>query len=331
MNAMQLMEAMTNIDGSLIENVQPKSKRSGKTVARIMLLAAVIAALSMSVLAAKEITNWFEAYFGRFSEEPLTENQIAFIDENTTETVQSQTSNGYTVTLESAISDGRNALIKLKLTAPEDTKLDALNYFPGNDEPLTAITDGKTTVANGGWGTSEDHDGKDNTVDILCHLRDCVKDHTHWKLQITELKGTYNENVGTSDFRQWEETIVTGLWEFEVFFPESGKEERELITEPVPGKVNIGLNKDWYLDVFITSFKLRAMSAEITYEYLEPTHGAGDFDEIFVVMKDGSRMMLIPSQGHPGSCTYDTRSPIILSDAAHVLLPDGTKLPIPQS
>ena len=103
----------------------------------------------------------------------------------------------------------------------------------------------------------------------------------------------------------------------------------ELIEEPNPGKVNIGLNKDSYHDVMITSLKLRAMSAEITYEYMVPVHGAGDFDPIYVVMKDGSQILMLPRTGTPTNCTYHFAVPVILSDADYVLLPDGTKLPIP--
>jgi len=111
-------------------------------------------------------------------------------------------------------------------------------------------------------------------------------------------------------------------------FSDEGFHEIELIKEPIPGEVNIGLNKDSYHDVMITSFKLRTMSAEISYEYVVPVHGAGDFDPIYVVMKDGSQIMLLPRSGTPVSCTYHFAVPVILSDADYVLMPDGRKLPI---
>ena len=118
------------------------------------------------------------------------------------------------------------------------------------------------------------------------------------------------------------------VWEFQIEFSSDGFQEIELIQEPIPGEVNIGLNKDSYHDVMITSFILRPMSAEITYEYVVPVHGAGDFDPIFVVMKNGDEIMLLPKSGTPVKCTYHFAAPIILSDADHVRLPDGTKLPI---
>ena len=48
MNTMLLLEAMTNIDGALIENAQPKRKKANKSITRIILLAALIAALTMT-------------------------------------------------------------------------------------------------------------------------------------------------------------------------------------------------------------------------------------------------------------------------------------------
>ena len=71
------------------------------------------------------------------------------------------------------------------------------------------------------------------------------------------------------------------------------------------------------------------MSAKIVYEQVEPSHGAGDFDPIYGVMKDGSEHMLLPQSGSPTHSEYHFATPIILSDADHVRLPDGTKLPIP--
>lgn len=338
MNAVLLLEAMTNIDGDLIENAIPLRKSKGKPVVRILLLAALIAALAMTVFAAKEITNWFESYFAKYSEEPLSEEQIIFIDENTINLTQSQTYGGYTLSVESAISDGNNGFIKLKLTAPEHVVLDAANYFPGNDEYLTTeeeTTDGWIGTSLG-CGIVEDDDDLDNTVSLMIYIRGCVRDRTKWRLYITRIKGTYFENPGTDEFRQWDEVVAVGFWDFDIIFSETGKEELQLITEPIPGRVNISLGEPMYKDVMITSLKLRAMSAEINYEYLEPEiiNGeyripAGEFDPIYVVMKDGTEVWMANEGGYPGGLTFQFLAPIVLEEVSHVLLPDGTELPIP--
>ena len=325
MNAMQLLEAMTNINADLIENARLEPKKSGKVITRIVLLAALIVTLTLSAFATEEISNWFMEYFSRYTE--LTENQIAFIEENTTDISQSQTWSGYTVEVDSAFSDGSYSIIKLKLIAPEGVNLDAVNYFPGNDSPLVPTGEGHLTGWNGGWGCYVD-DAAPNMAEITCTIREGIDNRTNWILRIEDLYGTYEENIGTENYRQWTELVAEGVWEFTIVFSDDGYQEIELIKEPIPGQVNIGLNKDSYHDVMITSFKLRAMSAEISYEYVVPVHGAGDFDPIFVVMKNGDEIMLLPKSGSPVNCTYHFAAPIILSDADYVRMPDGTKLPI---
>lgn len=324
MNAMHLLEAMTNIDSAIIEKAAVQKKRSGRTVTRILLLAALIAALTMSAFAASEAVNWFKDYFARWG---LSDNQIAFIEENTTDIQNSQTCNGYTITVESAFSDGTESMIKLKLIAPEDVKLDAVNFFPGNDDCLVPTGEEHLTQWNGGWGYYVG-DEYTNVADIIFKIHEPIGERTHWTLRIEDIYGTYEENIGQADYRQWTELLVEGVWEFPIVFSDEGYCEIELIKEPIPSQVNIGLNKDSYHDVMITSFKLRAMSAEISYEYVVPVHGAGDFDPIYVVMKDGSRIKLLPRGGSPVKCTYHFAEPVILSDADYVLMPDATKLPI---
>ena len=287
MNAMYLLEAMTDIDPQLIENAQSQPKRSGRPVTRILLLAALIAALTMTAFAATEAVNWFKEYFGRWE---LSDNQIAFIEDNTTNLTQSQTCNGYTITVESAFSDGIESIIKLKLIAPEGVCLDACNFFPGNDDCLIPTGEEHLSGWNGGWGYYVG-DEKTNVADIVFTIHEDIGTRTNWTLRIENIYGTYEENIGTEDYRQWTELVAEGTWEFSIVFSDEGITELELIQEPVPGKVNIGLNKDSYHDVMITSLKLRAMSAEITYEYVEHVHGAGDFDPIYVVMKDGRQII----------------------------------------
>ena len=325
MNAIQLLEAMTNIDGALIENAQPKPRKSDPSITRIILLAALIAALTVSALAAEEISNWFMSYFSRYSE--LSDSQITFIEDNTTDISKSQTCNGYTIEVESAFSDGSESIIKLKLIAPEGVKLDACNFFPGNDAVLVPTGEEHLTQWSGGWG-SYVNESTPNIAEITCTIREGIGSRTNWTMRIEDIWGTYEENIGEPSYRQWTELLVEGVWEFQIEFSDKGFQEIELIKEPIPGEVNIGLNKDSYHDVMITSFILRPMTAEITYEYVVPVHGAGDFDPIYVVMKDGSEHMLLPKSGSPVQCKYHFAAPIILDDADYVLMPDGTKLPI---
>lgn len=326
MNAMHLMEAMTNIDGQLIENAKPRPKKNKGNMTRFILIAALIGTLAVSALASEEIATWFKDYFSRYTE--LSQNQIAFIEDNTTDISQSQTCNGYTIEVDSAFSDGSYSIVKLKLIAPEEVTLLATNFFPGNDGVFVPTGEEHLNEWSGGWGCYVD-DETPNVAEITCTIRDKIGKRTNWTMRIEDIYGTYEENIGTSDYRQWTELVAEGVWEFQIEFSAEGFQEIELIKEPIPGQVNVGLNKDSYHDVMITSFILRPMTAEITYEYVVPFHGAGDFDPIFVVMKDGSEIMLLPQSGSPIQSKYHFAAPIILDDADYVLMPNGTKLPIP--
>lgn len=326
MTAMDLLEAMTNIDGSLIENARPSSRKSGKTLGKLFLIAAVITTLTISAFAAEEIAIWFKDYFSQYSE--LSQNQITFIEDNTTDISQAQTCNGYTVEVDSAFSDGSQSIVKLRLIAPADVTLLATNFFPGNDWVFVPTGEEHLTQWNGGWRCEVD-DATPNVAEITCYIRENIGNRTHWTMRIEDIYGTYEENIGTSDYRQWTELLVEGVWEFQIELSDEGFRELELIKKPISGQVNVGLNKDSYHDVIITSFILRPMTAEITYEYVEPFHGAGDFDPIFVVMKDGSEIMLLPKSGSPTCSKYHFAAPIILDDANYVSMPDGTKLQIP--
>jgi len=329
MNTMRLLEAMTNIDSTIIEKAQIQPKRSSRSVGRILLVAALIAMLAITAFAAGEAVNWFKDYFTGNANTELTPNQIIYIEENTTDLTQSQTCNGYTIAVESAFSDGTDGIIKLKLIAPEGVKLDAINYFPGNDGCLTPVGEETVSQWNGGWGCVREGT-PENEVNIIFTLHNIIDGRTHWKLSIEDICGTYEENPGEANYRQWTELVAEGKWEFDIVFSDNGIQEIEMIQQPVEGEVNIALNKESYHKVMITSLKLRALSAEITYEFLEPTHASGEFDAIFVVMKDGSQIMMLPKSGYTGFCTYHFAVPIILTDVDYVLLPGGIKLPVPQ-
>ena len=171
-------------------------------------------------------------------------------------------------------------------------------------------------------------DAAPNEAEITGYIHEVIGDRTNWILRIEDIYGIYEENVGQENYRQWTELLAEGIWEFSIDFSDEGFKEIELIKDPVPSEVNISLDKGSYHAVTITSFKLRAMSAEITYKYVESVHEAGDFDPIYVVMRDGSEIMLLPESGSPTRRTYTFAAPIILGDADYVLMPDGTKLPV---
>lgn len=333
MNTVNLMEAMNNLDSGILEKAYFGEKRKAKTGTKILLVAALVALLMVTAVAAVETVNWFVDYFQTASENNLSDEQITFIEEITSDLQGSQTCNGYTIAVESAISDGTYGFIKLRLTAPEDVTLGATNYYPENiDTCLIAKEEGKPNSCGAGWGMVEDNDGKENTTGLIVIVRKGLNDRLLWQLKVENLMQTCEKNIGQPDYAQWTELVAEGQWIFDIVFEDGASRELEMIREPILSEVDISLGeKSIYRQVKITSIKLKALSAQITYEYVEPTHGAGDFDPIYVVMKDGSKCFMSPSSGHPGVMTFNFYSPVILDEVDHILLPSGEKLFAPEA
>lgn len=341
MKSEKLLEAMTDIDSRVIWNAvhdEPQQHRTRRWSSLILIAAAILAAMALTAFAADDIANWFRSFFADLSQGGLSKSQIEYIDKNTSEIAQSQTQEGYTITVESAFTDGRSAYIKMILTAPEGTVLDAENYSP-EDIGYVSNEDGAVIPFDSGWGLITDNDDRENTVGMLCTIYNAAQFQKagKWVFKIENLNATYSRNAGRDDYEMWHETVAEGLWIFEIELKDAMNEEIELISEPIPCRIDIGLgdldgNKvEQYVGVTITSFKLRAMGAEMTYEFDEYVYAAGEFDDIYIVMKDGRQILMKTKTCAIGSNTFLFLEPVIFSEIDHILLPGGTKLPLPEN
>lgn len=137
------------------------------------------------------------------------------------------------------------------------------------------------------------------------------------------------------------EILSEGVWDFTINFAEHS-EGVELISEPVFTKADVYRQNEedmfdvrhTYEDVKVTSFVLNPLSAVITYE----SDGDARFSDwqenrIYAVMKDGARVELKEGLSDPllngGYNTLDAESPIIVEEVDHILMADGTKIPMP--
>ena len=129
---------------------------------------------------------------------------------------------------------------------------------------------------------------------------------------------------------------VEGEWSFDITFDEGNSDYREI--EFVTDSTTMAAITGWALDgtdifgdVEVFSFSLRAMSATIRYNF----DGTVDFNRydmpMYVVMKDGSRIELKSTGGNPGVTWYTLESTIDVDHVDHILLMDGTKLPVPET
>lgn len=141
--------------------------------------------------------------------------------------------------------------------------------------------------------------------------------------------------------------LVEGEWKFTVPFDVQEKESVELITEPVMTEAEVSrwMGEDHLTcdissgieQVKLTSFVLTPFGATIEFEGNDETVSGALFawkdyyghDDrcIYAVMKDGSRIELYT---HYVGTDLATDTPIVLSEVDHILLADGTKLPMPE-
>jgi len=226
--------------------------------------------------------------------------------------------NGYTVSLKSAQTDGCVLWLVLSVSGPEGTDLSQASYGGLS----LAILDTKIT-GHGGSGWMDDGDGLANTRDILLQWRFSTGDDTPPATKDTVLN-VYFEDIcwnGWNDGEQ-ETLLCEGVWNFDVTFENSDFREIELLSQPVTAKACIGWKADGsdaFEELEVTSLKLRSLSIDLTCEKVGADFFCFTGASSYAVMKDGSRIPFYSSE-------FPT--PIDLDQVDHILLADGTKLPV---
>ncbi|MBQ8835089.1 MAG: DUF4179 domain-containing protein [Oscillospiraceae bacterium] len=327
----KLLEAMTDLEDYDIMTAKKQTpRRRAGTRKFVVLVAAVVAMMAMTVTAFAAVSGaaWFKDFFRQETAEQLTQGQLTYIDDNTKDIGQSVTQNGYTMTLESALSDGYVAYIKLKFEGPEGTVLDADQYFPTyKKRNFLYATDGRTVSLVGRWDMMDDGDAQDNAVSILFTWAGSgFGDDVAWKLELEDIYAVYDREDGSSE----EKMVAEGLWSFDLIFSDLSGEEVEFVSEPFAyhEEVQLSETETYYFDFQITSLKLRPLSAVIYKRRLDG-NVPELFSEMIVVMKDGSTVSM---HGHTGSeeiteCILD--APIDLDEVDYILFPNGTTIPMP--
>ena len=199
MTSMELLELLGSVRDPYVLEAGEKSTASRKTYPpkRIFLIAAMIAlSLLLVGCTVAYVNGWFTDFFAARSEEPLSSEQINFIQENEQIIMESQTKGDWTVELKSAICDGETAYVIFGITAPEDIDLEEANIttytdsddiIPGNHPSMVYDPKSRTMFAtsigieaglgNGSpehniiWGAGRkwvaDNDGRTNTLNYV--------------------------------------------------------------------------------------------------------------------------------------------------------------------
>lgn len=350
-NAMKLLDAIGQIQDTYIMDAHSDVSKSAFLRKRFFLIAAIVAVLLLAGCAAYA-WHWYTAFFTTQRKEPLSNSQISYINENAQDIHESQSNNGYTIELKSAIAESKSAYITLGVTAPEDVDLSSVL----GDEKLVfrkfyVRPVGSELSANLSYRIMDDGDGKNNTVNIVLGilpgglLEDDARfgEGSPWEIILEDMEITghdreYEEELlrtkyaGMTDYMLEDDEaarvlfrtlLAEGKWEFEVELSFADHEYLELLSAPISTKavvtrkdrsdVMLYSTANAVEDLTITSIQLRALGATVVFEVPETKEGS-EFPDYFCTWIDMGD-------------TYNPLTRIVSRDENFfVVLKDGTRI-----
>lgn len=351
MDAMDLITGLNEIQDSLItdaETFRSQLRHTPRLSGRKLWLAAAVIALLLLLVGCAVVyvvsnADWYANrwYTKFFSGEPstaavedLTESQQEIWEHGLVRIDQSVTCNGYTITLESGISDGYRMLVKSRIDAPEGIILDADNYFMRftTDMQLPNVPNGNLALGSYGSEPLPDDNPNDGTISQLLEFilqpskgsDFSMTDGTMWTITFQSIQ---TEDSSGENFKL--KTICEGTWEFNITFSDDllVTQSFELLDNPVRCSAVRSLGSSRFpLKVKVTSFELRALSAAVRYN--KPLTGFWDnvqLNPIYLVMKDGTRIeahfKTFINRGDHAECLYLFDRPVSAEDVAYVDFP----------
>ena len=329
MTGRELLVELGTVDESFYHEaeLQSRARRRPLLIAAVVAVLLLLAGCGYTVLSG---TAWFQAYFAREKEQPLSQGQMDLIAGSTKEIGDSIAVGGYTVTLESAIAEPKIAYIKLRITAeqpfsgkpvyfgirkvPDSGRLESA-FFPKGSSPTE-----ESPYGAGSW-VFDDPVGKEVSVLIRMDQRMnreamAFEAGVPYILHLIDL--TEGDDGG-------ETVLAQGPWNFEIVFDHLNDGQLELISQPVTVSAN-------GTSLTLTSFKLGTMGAEAAFQPVDPSdmRTMGVLALSQVVLKDGSTVALRPTSFDPqGYGGLGLVSPVDLKEVSFVELRDGTQLWVP--
>ena len=364
MNGRDIFLALDFIGEDLVEQAEFDAFPAQRRRLRPLLAAALIAVLLLAGCAVAYTQGWFADFFQEASGGPLTPGQMGYLQEHEQIIAQTQTHDGWTMELRSALNDGTTAYIILGVTAPEGTDLDPrmdgdqqLDFFgPGNTRDLITCTIGVDwDLLHLDW--MEDGDGLEHTRNLVIQmdpkrgkLADPFGTKAVYHIAIENIvcqstNQTYYQHLMDTKYKgqtdimfTHEETLrlhptevlAEGVWEFDLTLNREAP-KIELLSKPIPAQACQRGTDDRceMMDVTLTSVILRPLSISLhcSSSASYPSFATED-NQVFAVRKDGSQIRLWPG-GAQGRLYQELKAetPLIFDEIDHILLADGTVIP----
>lgn len=311
MNCHDLFDLIGEAKGEYIREArQGRASTAHRLSPKKLVLIAAILVLSLLLVGCTVayVQGWFRDFFASKSGSPLSDSQLAFLEDNEQKISKPQTINGWTVELRSVISDGTQGHILLGVTAPKDVSLDTVlkngatishvkvgNGMLHSQTELLAMPDGISSSYS--FCFEEDGDGIPYTANFVLQLspdlENCSVDpfgvDAVYHIAMEDIyRETVNEEVwdGISQILTFEnawtdELLVQGLWEFSFSFGLAPEDviQLEMLSTPFTTTAlsyyQYGTDEftdaGWFTEEHtVTSLILKPLSVTLTYE---PTRG----------------------------------------------------------
>ena len=273
----------------------------------------------------------FLGYFERRSGTALSQQQQQYLQEVYAEIGQSVTSADVTVTLQAAITDGTTYYIYLDIVAPENMDLDTLKGV-GFNRTLQSKNPNRYRISSVSAGCIPIPDGDDKSNTLSMILQTTVTKPTdspfsfadgYERTLCLETLFAYADEYPYAQY-----PLANGTWRFSFTFANAAENQPpsiEVLSAPIlcQGKQLSGQN----ITVSVESIQLHALGATLRYRSQSGTGAeAIDFDNIQIVMKDGSMIHAHPrsaiSDSSAGYMTYVYDAPVLFNHIAYLTIND---------
>lgn len=351
MNAMDLITGLNEIEDSFVTDAgvfRSQIRHTSHLSRRKLWLAAAVIVMLLLLVGCAVVyvvsnadwyaNRWYTKFFSgersATAVDALTENQQEIWEHALVKIDQSVTCNGYTITLDSGISDGCRVLVKYRIDAPDGIILDADRYFIHftTDMQIPGKADGNLGLSSYSSEPLPDDNPNDGSISQLLEFLlqppensdFSVTDGTMWSITFQSIQA---ENSSGENHER--ETICEGTWEFNITFSDDllVTQSVELLKEPARCSAVRSLGSGRFpLKVKVTSFELRTLSATVCYN--KPLTGFWDdvqLSPIYLVMNDGtrieSRFKTFINRGDHAECLYLFDRPVAADDVAYIAFP----------
>ena len=277
------------------------------------------------------------------SQEPLSGQQTEDIGQNGEQ-------NGFSLELKSVVYKSYTAYATFGLTAPEDT--DFSDVLDSHSNVSLGFSDCQTDIpANVSYEVLDDEDGKRNTPKIVVSIQPIIRQGAP-----SAFGSGKNCEIVFSDVvynrENEKELLASGQWKFVIELAKADSGELELLDSPVSTKVWVSRTSasesegmDAIEDVTLTSVRVMPLHVEVSFEIPEPSDSfvgvfidaatfapppgsdGADYENIAIVMKDGTEISLFQSMGAKDVAILTADSPIVLEEVDCLRMSDGTRIP----